>query len=192
MKQDNLSFDVFYRRYYDKAVAFALSYVHEKTVAEDIAVEAFVRMWRQMAVKDNRQLKALLIIVLRNLCMDWLKHERVRQKSMKSISQWERQDLEFRISSLESCEPKIILSDEVQSIISDTMDRLPETTRRIFMMSRFQGMTYQEIAGAIALSEKSVEYHIAKALRAFRVSLRDYLPVYWICLGLFTWNGTSF
>jgi RNA polymerase sigma-70 factor (ECF subfamily) len=51
-------------------------------------------------------------------------------------------------------------------------------TRRIFEMSRFENKTNNEIAEMLGLSSKSVEYHITKALKAMRVALKDYLPIF--------------
>lgn len=82
----------------------------------------------------------------------------------------------MRISSLEACEPEALFSAEVQELIKKTLDKLPEKSSRIFMMSRYEGKSYQTIARETSLSVKSVEFHISKALTALRKDLKDYLP----------------
>ena len=58
-----------------------------------------------------------------------------------------------------------------------TLYQLPEQTRQAFILSRFKDKSNREIAEALGISVKGVEYHITKALKALRVALKDYLPL---------------
>ena len=84
-----------------------------------------------------------------------------------------------RREKLEACDPKEIFSDEVNRIIHKTLKNLPEQTHRIFEMSRFENKTVKEIADETNLTIKGVEYHITKALKALRINLKDYLPLFY-------------
>lgn len=66
---------------------------------------------------------------------------------------------------------------DIQEIIDDTLKHLGERTETIFRLSRFEGLTNREIAPELGISEKTVEYHMSKALKELRVSLEDYLPM---------------
>lgn len=90
-----------------------------------------------------------------------------------------QRELDIRISTLEACNPEDIFSTEVQQIITDTLALLPEQTRRVFEMSRFENKTNREIAEELQITVKGVEYHITKALKPLRVSLKDYLPLFY-------------
>lgn len=57
-------------------------------------------------------------------------------------------------------------------------------TRRVFMLSRFEGMSNRQIAQELGISEKSVEYHVTKALKQLRTDLKDYLPLIYLFLGI--------
>ncbi|MDR0895390.1 MAG: hypothetical protein LBN06_08865 [Prevotellaceae bacterium] len=61
---------------------------------------------------------------------------------------------------------------------------LPEQTRRIFVMSRYENKPHKEIAALLGLTTKSVEFHISKSTQALRTSLKDYLPVWLLLLYL--------
>lgn len=54
---------------------------------------------------------------------------------------------------------------------------LPEQTRRIFIMSRYENKPYKEIAETLGMTTKGVEYHIAQALKKLHVNLKDYIPL---------------
>ena len=66
---------------------------------------------------------------------------------------------------------------DIHEIIDDTLKHLGERTETIFRLSRFEGLTNREIAAELGISEKTVEYHMSKALKELRVSLEDYLPM---------------
>ena len=54
---------------------------------------------------------------------------------------------------------------------------MPENTKKIFTLSRLNDLTNKEIANELGISIKDVEYHISKALKYLRISLKDYLPL---------------
>lgn len=95
------------------------------------------------------------------------------------MTDWHHFELSTRISTLEACNPDEIFSEEVESIVRETLDLLPEQTRRIFLLSRFENKSNKEIAEEMKISIKGVEYHISKALKVLRVSLKDYLPLFY-------------
>ena len=72
-----------------------------------------------------------------------------------------------------------MFSSEITRILEDTLASLPEQTRQIFIMSRYEQMSVKEIAETLHLAPKSVEYHITKSLKVLRIALKDYLPVFW-------------
>lgn len=183
-----LSFDHLCHQYYQRLVSFAQSYVHDPMEAEDIATDALIKYWQSQRQDADNISVSMLFVILRNLCLDWLKHEAIRQKADANLALWQKQDLEFRISSMESCDPKIIFSQEVQDIIDRTLSKMPETSRRCFYLSREEGMNNKDIAKAVGLSVKGVQYHITKVLKALREAMKDYLPFYWF---LFVWTINS-
>lgn len=69
---------------------------------------------------------------------------------------------------------QVIQLDEVSSLISQTLDSLPERTREIFRLNRQEGLKYREIAIKLSISEKTVEANMGKALKALRNSMERY------------------
>lgn len=86
--------------------------------------------------------------------------------------------MSLRTASLEECDPNDIFVQDVQRIIDETLLSLSPLTRRIFEMSRYKHLSNAEIAEETSLTVKSVEYHITKALKALRISLKDYMPIF--------------
>ena len=170
-------FQHIYERFYRRSFLFAKSYVHNDLVAEDIAVEAILKYWELVRVQDTPQnTEALLVTILRNKAIDHLRHEMIQEATLEQISETSVRDLQLRISSLESCDPSELFSAEIRQIMRQTLAQLPQQTRRIFELSRYENKSVKEIAIETGLSPKAVEYHITKALKALRISLKDYLP----------------
>lgn len=172
----DISFSFIYTSYYKKAFSFAKSYVHDEAVAEDIASEALIALWEKTKVESAEQVAPLLLTILKNKALDWLKHEQVRMTAFETFADWQSRELSLRISSLEACSPDGIFSNEIGRIVRQTLYQLPEQTRQAFVLSRFKDKSNREIAEALGISVKGVEYHISKALKVLRVALKDYLP----------------
>ena len=173
------SFNEIYTSYYKKSFFFAKSYVHDDLAAEDIASESLIKLWEKLKTEQIDYIEPLLPTILKNKALDYLKHEEVKRTAFESMADWHQQELSIRISTLESCDPNEIFSDEVESIIRETLKLIPEQTRRIFLLSRFENKSNKEIAELMGISVKGVEYHISKALKALRITLKDYLPLFY-------------
>ena len=173
------SFNEIYTSYYKKSFFFAKSYGHDDLAAEDIASESLIKLWEKLKTEKIDYIEPLLLTILKNKALDYLKHEEVKRTAFESMVDWHQQELSIRISTLESCDPNEIFSDEVESIIRETLKLLPEQTRRIFLLSRFENKSNKEIAEQMGVSIKGVEYHISKALKALRITLKDYLPLFY-------------
>jgi RNA polymerase sigma-70 factor (ECF subfamily) len=89
------------------------------------------------------------------------------------MKQHQERVLALRISTLEACDPEELFCSETRRIINETLAKMPEKTRRIFEMSRMEDRTYSQIAASLSLSVKTVEFHIAKALKILGSHLKS-------------------
>jgi RNA polymerase sigma-70 factor (ECF subfamily) len=174
---DNAAFSELYTRYYKRSFLFVKSYVRDDMAAEDIVSESLIHLWQTMKKETVEHPQALLVLILKNGALNYLKHQAVKQAGFEAISSAMIRDMNYRITSLEACDPKELFSAEILEIIGKTLQSLPEQTRTIFEMSRYELLSVKEIAETLTLSSKSVEYHITKSLKALRISLKDYLPL---------------
>lgn len=173
------NFNTLYTKFYRKAFLFTKSYVHDDCIAEDIVSDVLIKLWEILKEKEIEHIDALLLTTLKNKSLDHLKHEAIKTEALHSLTDLKQRELDIRISTLEACNPEDIFSTEVQQIITATLAYLPEQTRRVFEMSRFENKTNKEIAETLQLTVKGVEYHITKALKPLRKNLKDYLPLFY-------------
>jgi len=171
------NFNRIYTEYYKKSFLFVKSYVHDDFAAEDIVSEAMVKLWNRMKERPLESVQAYLFTILKNSSLDHLKHEAVKKTAYRSINEMLKLELDIRISVLQSRDPDKIFSSEIQEIIENTLTSLPEKTRQIFTMSRFEYKSNREIADFLGITVKGVDYHIAGTIKELKIALKDYLPL---------------
>ncbi|MCW0483967.1 RNA polymerase sigma-70 factor [Gaoshiqia sediminis] len=171
------SFNEIYTAYYRKSYLYVKSYVHDDMAAEDIVSDALIKLWERMKREAVDPVRPFLFSILKNSSLDYLKHQTIKRDVHGTIGKALTRELEIRKTSLESSDPNEIFSKEIQHIIHATLQTLPERTREIFLMSRFENKSHKEIAELFEISQKGVEYHIAQSIRELRVALNDYLPL---------------
>lgn len=161
--------------YKNRFISFANSYVQDLIVAEDFVMEAFMDYWEVRDIlREDSNIPAYILTLIKHKCLNHLKRKQLQEDvslRIRNVAEWE---LNIQISSLEVCEPTELFTNEIKEIVNRTLQQLPEQTRRIFIMSRVANKTRKEIAEEMNMTSKGVEYHIAKALSALRVNLKDY------------------
>lgn len=129
--------------------------------AEDIVQQAFLSLWKKTeTVEMHTAARAYLYKTVYNASLDYLKHQKVKRRYE---------------AEMKSSPPAITTADpnwkEERSRIEAAVKELPEGCRKIFMMSRVEGLRYKEIAAALGISEKTVENQLGKALKILRERL---------------------
>lgn len=177
MTKDKLGiFNDIYNKYHKRCIAFAMSYTHDEKISEDIASEVMLKIWEILGDIQISNIQSFLLTSVKNLCLNHLQQEQMKNKVHSQMTDLLDRELQMRITSLESCNPDIIFTEEIQLLYQQTLDSLPEQSRRIFELSRKQNLSNKEIAELAGISVKGVDYHIAKSLKALRIALKDYLP----------------
>lgn len=169
-----------YERNYKRSFLFAKSYVHDDLVAEDIAAESLFKYWQICKESEENVSEAMLVTILKNRAIDHLRAEMHKQIALECMAETAMRDLEIQVTALEACDPNELFSEEIQRIIQQTLKTLPEQTREIFWLSRYENLSVKEIAEKKNLTPKAVEYHITKSLKVMRIALKDYLPLWLI------------
>ncbi|MBW6479633.1 MAG: RNA polymerase sigma-70 factor [Bacteroidales bacterium] len=162
---DAEAFEKIFREYYSPLVLFALKIVNDQDVAEEIVQEFFYQYWKnrdQMSIKFS--LKSYFYQSVRNNALKYLRHESVKQRYASGVAN----------SGVSHSFSPDYGEKELQYIIENVLENLPQRCSRIFRMNRFEGLTYKEIAAKLSISVKTVEADMGKALKAFRNKLAKY------------------
>ncbi|MDY0199720.1 MAG: RNA polymerase sigma-70 factor [Tenuifilaceae bacterium] len=163
---DIQEFERLFRKMYTNLCHYAMKFLKDMDSAEEIVQDLFYHYWKNREqIKIKTSLKAYLYQATKNKCLKVIEHNAVRQKHAESI---------LLNSAEQGDESQTIEVDELTEIIDKTLNQLPERSRKIFTMSRFDGLKYNEIAKKLSISVKTVEAHMGTALKLFRVNLKDY------------------
>ncbi len=169
-------FKKYFGQFYGRCLLYARSYVSDRQEAEAIVSEAFCILWQKSSENSlDEDPLPFLFATIRNKALNYLRG-RIRFNRMKrSASDAVVRDLELRVSRLESADPHTAYYSEIVKMMEQALSALPKKTSDVFRMSRVEGLSYENIAERLGISEKAVEYHISVALRALRRKLKDYL-----------------
>ncbi len=168
IQQGNIKeFERVFRNYYSSLCNFAYQFIRDMDSAEEIVQDLFYNYWKKRdKIQITTSLKAYLYQATKNKCLKHIEHNRVKDRYSKEMV-IQRNDMEFEASvELETA--------ELNHIIESTLNQLPERCKQIFMLSRFEGLKYQEIAEKLSISIKTVEANMGKALKLFRDKLKLY------------------
>lgn len=163
------SFSDIYSIYYVRMLRFSQTYVIAEEDAENIVQDTFLYLWEH--------LDAFLFTLIKNRCLNFLKHQSYIQAKTCSLKADEELEYQLNLYALEQFDEAVSSIPEVENLLSQTMQKLPERCREIFLLSRIEGLKYKEIAERLNISVNTVENQISIALRKLRSELKDYLPL---------------
>ncbi len=169
-------FSQFFQENKETFLAFTYSYIRDWSEAEDILMESIISLWEyRKQWNEERSLHALLLTIIKNKALNYLEHMQTRMRIEEDLNAHRQRELNFRIATLKDCEPEKIFSTEIQHIVRKALKKMPEQSREIFILSRYNNLPNKKIAAQLNISLKTVEFHITKALRILRLELKDYL-----------------
>jgi RNA polymerase sigma-70 factor (family 1) len=159
--------DLLFRRYYQALCSHAVRYVYSKETAEDIVSDVFCKFWKTKAYENiTSSYRYYLFRSVRNEAYNYLRLEFQQHDDIDTAI----------IQEAASCQrpDQIMQFEEVLHKVEDLVEQLPPQCRKVFLLSRFEGKKYQDIATELGVSIKTVEVHIVKALGIVRKGLKGY------------------
>lgn len=173
---DEQAFELLFRRYFVRLSAFANKFLNDSDLSQEIVQEVFMKIWETREdINPDDSLKSYLFKIAQNLSINKLKRAKVesRYKEVFKLVYFDHQEF----SAHES-----LLAKELEENISISIGNLPPECRKIFELSRNEGLKYREIADTLHISVKTVESQMSKAIKTLRSELRDYLTLLIIVL----------
>lgn len=139
---------------------FAFSMLQNSSEAEDITQDMFLKIWNsRKALREVDSLKSYLFSMAHNAVLNFIKRKGVRdryQKATVGVST-ERYEPSFQMDTF-----------ELLKSMDEALEDMSVLRKTIFRMNRYEHKTYQEIADALMISPKMVQYHISCALAELR------------------------
>ncbi len=150
---------------YARMCIFSYRYISDRTVAEDIVQETFLKFWRSDdPFPSLAAAKGFLYKVVRNDCLNYIKHQVVRDNYLTRQKKVQEESTPDFVESM--------ISAEVAGELVHAINRLPEECRKIFRLSYFDEMSNVEIAKALELSVQTVKNQKSRGYKLLREMLR--------------------
>jgi RNA polymerase sigma-70 factor (ECF subfamily) len=166
---DSQTLESLFHTYYEGLCRYSFTIVKEQAEAEDVIQGLFIKLWekrKDLDVLNNT--KAYLYRSAHNESLNAIK--RINRRAMGSGEK------QLQLSETNDAS-SIMIGTELQLQIDNALETLPEKCQEVFRLSRFEQLSYKEIAAQLSISVKTVENHMGKALRLMREGLEDYLPL---------------
>lgn len=160
-----------YDHHYRILCHVAAQYVHDAFLAETIVGDIIFHLWE---IRENLEIKtgirSYLMASVKHRCLDYLKSQQC-QREVSGMQDFPMLDHlkgdEYPLGRL--------LEKELEGEIINAIERLPEESRRVFQLSRFEDKKYEEIAASLHISVNTVKYHIKRALALLHKDLDKFL-----------------
>ncbi len=167
---DEKAFEALFKSFFPELCFYAIRFVEDMESAEEIVQDIFFNFWNNREkLNVNTSVKSYLYATVRNTCLNLIKHQKVENKYREHFAR--------NLQADELDEAKWIENNDLENRILATIDKLPTQRQKIFKMSRFEELSYKEIASQLNLSVKTVENQMGSALKFLRKELKDYLPL---------------
>ncbi len=161
---DESAFKELFDEFQQGIFSFLRYKIGDAAVAEDVIQEVFIKLWENRHTLDeSRSIKSYLFTIANNLALNNLRHRKV----VIQFQQKQRQEVTSYADSPEAAAEANELREKLLHLIAG----LPEKTRVVFMMSRFDELANKEIAARLEISVSTVENHMNKALRILRENI---------------------
>ncbi len=164
---DAKAFEVIYRRYWHQLYGFVYQQTGSKEEAEEIIQEIMLSLWKNRSTSHIRDLGAFLFIAARNLTNRYFREKiNLRKYREYELMREVFENIDF---------DRVFSENELSKAIERALDQLPEKTATIFRMNKLDDLPVKAIAEQLGLSDKAVEYHITKSLKAIRHRLNEFI-----------------
>lgn len=161
------AFDLLFERYFNKLNLFALKYIRQQSITEELIMDLMLKVWEK---KDNfheeGSLGPYLFKALKNSMID---HFRKKELSTTPICEL------IADTFIQDTTNEAVSYNELQKIYLDNLNQLSPQRKLVFEMSRHENLSYRQIAANLNLSVKTVESHVSAALLFLRKKMRSHI-----------------
>ena len=170
---DEMTFELIFHRTKGKLKGFLIKVLPLGADVESILQEIYLKIWSsRKSINAEKKFETYLYAIARNMVVDILRKRVHEQKYREELY---RQLKEGKRNSLDTI--ATVEYSELEKIIFDLIEKLPEKRQVLFKLSRIDGLTYKEIALKLNISENTVDSQMRKALAFMRIEMKPFLSL---------------
>jgi RNA polymerase sigma-70 factor, ECF subfamily len=174
---DIKAFDFLFNSYYAMLCVYAKDLLKIPQIAEEIVQDVFLKFWNnRSALSVKTSVKGYLYKMVHNHCLNYIRDH----STQKTIKEYSIEDIKSRLDLLETDTSNSVLddllSDQIEDDLNEAIDSLPEQSRKIFCMCRFQGLSYSEAANQLNISVSTVKTLMLRSMEKLKEKLEKHFP----------------
>lgn len=164
-QDDHAAFEVLFNRYWDYLFGIVYRRLNDREETLDVVQDIFVYLWNSRASLSVKSgLEPYLFSAARNQLYSLYRRNQLRQV---------KEEMQAVVSVPLEADGQLLFR-EVDRLVTDELQKMPDNVRKCFTLSREEGKSIREIAAELTLSEKTVKNNISDALKRLRLHLGSY------------------
>jgi len=168
------AFEEIFKKYYSRLCNYAYEILKTDELAEEAVQETLIRIWENRSKLDiAHSLKAYLFRSVHNQCLNMILQLKAEKKRHEKYAEHLAVDLDALMINGPYSESNPYLYEEMEKDILDALESLPEQCRKIFRMSRYDRLSYQEIANELNISINTVKTQLRRGMEKIKASLEQ-------------------
>jgi len=165
---DEISFKEIYMRYWEKVFAVCYNQIRETEPAKGMVQDIFKSLWeRKDELEITISVERYLLRSAKFKVFEYIRNNKSRKEHTENALS--------NYCGASHCTENEVMFNNLKNQVDNLVDTLPCQCRKVFKMSREQGLSNKEIASSLLISERAVEYHITRALSTLRTNLSEYV-----------------
>lgn len=158
-------FEYLYNTHWKKVFGIVYHYTEDREISAELTQELFAVIWeKRCSLKIHRNISSYLFRAAKLEAFDYLRTIARQKQLLENFSK--------SIYQSDNSTENSILHNELRARMSALVDQLPPRCQEVYYLSQNEGLNKGAIAGRLSISEKTVEYHLYKAMSFLRDSLR--------------------
>tara|TARA_R110002050_G_scaffold273113_2_gene417125 strand:- start:24724 stop:25308 length:585 start_codon:yes stop_codon:yes gene_type:complete len=167
---DRTAFNIIFNKYQKKLYYFIFSITKSKYNTEEILQSVFIKIWtNKESINLSKSFDSYVFTIAKNLTYNHLRT--ISNRESLRLELW--QTISF---STKQTDDELLFS-EYESIVNDILEGIPKQKRSIYVLSREEGKSNQEIAELLGITQKTVKNHLWKTLQTIKEQLKPYIKV---------------
>ncbi|HEU5146584.1 MAG TPA: RNA polymerase sigma-70 factor [Chryseosolibacter sp.] len=158
---DVRAFDELFNRHWRSLLSLAIKILDDDQKAEDVIQEAFVSLYENARERQIEHPRSYLYQTVRYQCFMQLRAGKISAQHLTRLR---------KVRSVNNVE-EYINATELEDMLNERIEALPEKCREIFYLSRYELLSNKKIAEQLNISQKTVEHQLTKALKKLRLSV---------------------
>ena len=159
---DRISFEQIYAEHWKILCSIGNKITCDQNVTKDLVQDVFLSFLKRYEGKEIENVSAYLVQALRYECFQWLRNGKIVNRHVLRMK---------RVLAENNTENEVnatLLAEQVADVVS----RMPARPKQVFVLSRMENISNDEIAEKLNINQRTVENHLTKALQMLRASLK--------------------